>query len=216
MIEKLRKYPVTTVLIIAFYYGVGIFGLAYQATQSLFRELVPFTLICSLVLLILFNEDHSRKMYLAALVIFFLGFAIEVLGVNTGVIFGEYRYGGTLGIKLLDTPLMIGVNWLILIWSGWALTGVFFKNCLVRIIAGSGLMVCYDIALEPVAIKLDMWDWFGAPVPLQNYFAWFLASIILFFIVSLNGREVRNKIAPGLFIIQFVFFVVLNLIFSMT
>lgn len=216
MIQKLRKYPVSTILVIAFYYGVGVFGLTHHVTQDLFEDLVPFTLLMSLTLLWLFDEGLRMRAYLTALIIFFLGYAIEVLGVNTGVIFGEYQYGETLGIKLFNTPLMIGVNWLILIYTGWALTGLFFNNRWIRSLVGSGLLVCYDIALEPVAIRLDMWDWFGKPVPLQNYFAWFVVAFILFFIYSLKGREVRNKIAPGLFIIQFVFFVVLNLILGIT
>jgi uncharacterized membrane protein len=216
MINKVRKYPLASVLVLAFYYGVGVVGLTLDGTQSLFRALVPFTLLISLYFLWLFEEALSFRLYMAALALFVFGFAIEVAGVNTGVIFGEYIYGKTLGVKLLGTPLMIGVNWLILIYSGWVLTGLFSRNRWIRSAVGSALMVIYDIALEPVAIRLDMWNWHGESVPLQNYLAWFIISFVFFMMLSLNVKDARNKIAAGLFIIQFVFFVILNLIFRPT
>ncbi len=216
MIEIVRKYPVQTVAVIAFYYTVGIVGLSIPKTQSLFQALVPFTLLCSLYFLWLFQENLSMKVYLTGLAIFILGFLVEVAGVNTGVIFGEYEYGRTLGIKLWNTPLMIGVNWLLLIFSCRALTELFIRNRWLRIVAASLLMVIYDIVLEPVAIRLDMWNWFGERVPLQNYLAWFIVSVILFLILELFVKQVRNKIAPALFIIQIAFFLVLNIVFNLT
>jgi putative membrane protein len=45
------------------------------------------------------------------------GFFIEAIGVNTGLIFGNYVYKTTLGWKFLETPLIIGVNWILLTCS---------------------------------------------------------------------------------------------------
>jgi putative membrane protein len=44
------------------------------------------------------------------LIIAVAGFFIEAIGVNTGLIFGNYVYKTTLGWKFLETPLIIGVN----------------------------------------------------------------------------------------------------------
>lgn len=214
MIENVRKYPVITVAVFCLYYLVGIGGLCYDSTQSLFRALVPLTLLCNLYFLWLFHENADLRIYLAGLVIYLAGFAVESIGVNTGAIFGAYNYGTTLGLKLWNTPLVIGVNWLLLIYSCWALTGLFTGNRWLRYFIGSGLMVIYDIALEPVAIRLDMWNWFGASVPFQNYTGWFLVSLILFIILDLASKNIKNKIAPALFIIQFVFFIILNIIYQ--
>ena len=46
-----------------------------------------------------------------------LGFFIEVIGVKTGFIFGSYYYGAAMGIKILAVPLLIGLNWSILVYS---------------------------------------------------------------------------------------------------
>jgi bisanhydrobacterioruberin hydratase len=213
MIEKVRKYPVATVAVISFYYLVGVIGLSLDITQTIFRALVPFTLLCSVYFLWLFHENANSRFYITGLAVFLLGFLVEAIGVNTGAIFGEYHYGTTLGIKLWNTPLMIGVNWLLLIYSCWALTGVLFKNRFIRYLVGSLLMVIYDTALEPVAVRLDMWSWPAGEIPLQNYLGWFLASLMLFVVIDLGNKVIRNKIAPALFIIQFIFFILLSIIY---
>lgn len=212
MIENLRKYPVIIVVVISFYYLVGIIGLSIGNTRALFTALVPYTLLFSLYFLWLFHENPGPRLYLAALAIFITGFLIEVAGVNTGLIFGHYTYGKTLGFKILFTPLMIGVNWLLLIISCWTLTGLFLKNRWLRYTTGAFFMVIYDIVLEPEAIRLDMWSWQDDTVPVQNYIAWYFFSWVLFIFLDLSRAGMKNKIAPSLFIIQFMFFVILNII----
>lgn len=212
MIERARNYPIASIAVISFYYMVGLVGLSIDSTQSLFQALVPFTLLFSLYFLWLFHEGTNPRLYITALAIYILGFLVESAGVNTGAVFGSYIYGKTLGVKLWNTPLMIGVNWLLLIYSCWALTGSFTTNRWLRYLAGSVLMVLYDIALEPVAIRLDMWNWYGEQVPLQNYIGWFLTSFILFVIMDLNVKIIKNKIAAAMFMIQLMFFIILNII----
>jgi putative membrane protein len=213
MIEKVRKYPVALIIFLSFFYLVGVVGLSAERTRPVFQALVPFTLLFSLYFLWLFHEQHSLRFYITCLEIFLLGFLVEVAGVNTGLIFGEYFYGRTLGVKIWNTPLMIGVNWLLLIYTVWVLTGFITGNRWLRYALGGLAMVMYDIFLEPVAIRIDMWNWHGADVPLQNYLAWFVVSVILLVLLDLNVKNLKNKIAPSLFIIQIVFFVLLNIVF---
>jgi putative membrane protein len=213
MIEKVRKYPVALIIFLSFFYLVGVVGLSAERTRPVFQALVPFTLLFSLYFLWLFHEQHSLRFYITCLGIFLLGFLVEVAGVNTGLIFGEYFYGRTLGVKIWNTPLMIGVNWLLLIYTVWVLTGFITGNRWLRYALGGLAMVMYDIFLEPVAIRIDMWNWHGADVPLQNYLAWFVVSVILLVLLDLNVKNLKNKIAPSLFIIQIVFFVLLNIVF---
>ncbi len=216
MIENIRRFPVGTAILIGIYYAVGVIGLGVESTRPFFQKLIPVTLLFSLYFIWLFHENPDRRFYLSWLIIFLLGFFIEVIGVNTGMIFGDYSYGKSLGIKLIDTPIMIGVNWLLLIYSCWALIGLFTGNRLLGALAGSSLMLLYDFALEPVAIRLDMWNWFLAPVPVQNYVAWFLISFIFFLIFSVFFRRIENKIAPAMFITQIMFFIALNIVFYLS
>jgi len=212
MIENVRKYPSATVVGLSLYYTVGVIGLSLEMTRNLFQSLIPFTILLSLYFLWLFHQNPGRKSYIAWLVIFLAGYFVEVLGVNTGVIFGVYEYGNSLGFKLLETPLIIGANWLLLIYSCYALVGILTRDKWLGALAGSALMVLYDFALEPIAIKFDMWNWHLAPVPIQNYVAWFLVSFLFFMIFNLFIKKIENKIAPAVFIIQFMFFIILNVI----
>jgi putative membrane protein len=73
-------------------------------------------------------------------------------------------------------------------------------------------MIALDFLIEPIAMKLDFWQWKNNAVPLQNYIAWFVSSFILFFIFrTLNGR-IENKFAKVILLIQFLFFGILNLL----
>jgi putative membrane protein len=198
--------------ILIFYYLVGITGIIVPATRNLFIRLTPFSLLMSIFLLFLFHDNYKRRFWLASLLIFSIGFLVEVVGVKTGILFGAYQYGETLGLKLMHTPLLIGVNWLMLIYCATYIAGKYVEPLYYRSIVAATLMVVYDFALEPAAIRLDMWSWSGGAVPLQNYLAWF---IIAFGLSYLAGRlhlvPRQNKLAFPLFFIQMLFFIMLDL-----
>lgn len=82
-------------------------------------------------------------------------------------IFGTYNYGNALGIKILETPILIGFNWLFLTYcfSFWDHLGL--KSIFVIILAPL-LMVLYDLALEHVAPALNMWSWEQNTIPITN------------------------------------------------
>jgi putative membrane protein len=52
---------------------------------------------------------------------------LEVVGVKTGLIFGEYKYGSTLGIKLFEVPLIIGFNWVFVILGSISISRLITK-----------------------------------------------------------------------------------------
>lgn len=206
----LRSKNLVPILVI--YYLVGVTGIIVPATRDLFIRLTPFSLLMSIFLLFLFHDRYNIRFWLASLLIFSIGFLVEAVGVKTGIVFGAYQYGETLGIKLMHTPLLIGVNWLMLIYSATYIAGKYVEPLYYRSIVAATLMVVYDFALEPAAIRLDMWSWAGGAVPLQNYLVWF---IIAFGLSYLAGRlhlvARQNKLAFPLFFIQMLFFIVLDL-----
>lgn len=173
--------------------------------------LVPFHLLLMLVLIIICTDDRSRNIYLFAFLIYTAGFLIEVIGVNTGLIFGQYTYGGALGIKLWETPLIIGVNWLILVYC----TGVFLEQFKIRSrfffsILGGLILLSLDFLIEPVAMRFDYWSWEDSLIPVQNYIAWFVFAAVLLWIFSLMEFKKENKAAIVLLFAQFAFFWILN------
>src|SRR4051812_12976794 len=50
-------------------------------------------------------------------------YGIEVLGVHSGVPFGDYRYGTALGPALWGVPIVIGLAWAWMAWPAWLVAG---------------------------------------------------------------------------------------------
>ena len=144
------------------------------------------------------------------IIIAFFGFSIEVLGVKTGYIFGSYHYGNSLGFKLKSVPILIGINWAILLYctAQFAQT----KNPILNAFIGAFLMVALDFFLEQNAAKFDFWYWKNNIIPMQNYLAWFTISLTLNLIFQKQINHPANLTAKAFYIIQIVFFASLYLL----
>lgn len=212
-IQITNNYRTLIFTIVALMYFVGFVGLKFTVTQAYFKLLSPFNLWTSLILLLLFHQDFQAKFITFAIITFLSGFFIEVIGVHTGLIFGEYQYGKTLGLKLFEVPIVIGANWLILVYS----TGVvsekllpqFKESLLGKIILScitAALMVGLDCMIEPVAIRLDFWQWSLNTIPVQNFIGWFVISFFLAFYFINSTFLKANLLAPLLFCLQVMFF----------
>ena len=196
-------------------YLAGTIGLLIPSTQPYFKLASPFNLWVSLFLLLLFHQDFNKSFIFTAVFIFMSGFLVEVLGVHTGIIFGNYHYGQTLGTQLFDVPLVIGANWLLLVYcSSVSVKAVFsnieyksfFTSIFIQSIIASMLMVGLDYLIEPVAISLDFWHWQADVIPAQNFQAWFLISFIFnYFFLNANFLK-ANELGLLLLFLQFLFF----------
>lgn len=194
------------------YYSVGVVGFAIPVTRELFKDLIGVSIFLSIVLLFYFHNNRDLRFIISSLLVFLGGFFIEALGVSTGIVFGTYQYGGVLGPKVLQTPLLIGLNWWMLIYIVWQMVQKATSDTFSQLILGATLMTGYDIFLEPVAMATGMWSWQGGVVPVQNYLAWFIISFTFFGIFKLAKSHYSNPVAERLFVVQVAFFVLLNLI----
>lgn len=207
---ELNRTVICSFIIILFHL-VGLCGFLTPELSELFIDLVPFHLLLMLLLLIFSIKEWSSHILLFAGIIFTAGFLIELIGVNTDAIFGSYTYGKALGIKLWQTPLLIGINWLILVYC----TGVFLEQFKMKTrflfsLLGALILLSLDILIEPVAMRFDYWTWDGSVIPVQNYLAWFLFSGLMLWIFSSISFNKKNKAAVVLLFSQFIFFAVLN------
>lgn len=193
-------------------YTVGIIGFATPSMRPLFTLLVPVNLIASFVILFAYQSSFSFRFIASTVTVAALGFIIECVGVNTGLIFGSYSYGPTLGFAFEGTPLLIGINWLLLTYICWDLAARFVNATWGKIIIASALMLIYDFVLEPVAISTNMWQWAGGNIPLQNYAAWYAIAAGMFSIFALTKQQFSNPISATLFVAQFLFFLILNFV----
>ncbi len=102
---------------------VGFYGLAFSANPGWFRSLSALNLIITGGLLFSFHKTWNWSFGGFAVVVLLAGFFAEIIGVHTGLLFGDYTYGQSLGFKLWNILLIIAVNWLILVYS----TGVLVQ-----------------------------------------------------------------------------------------
>ena len=202
-----KRYAVYFFII---FYSVGLTGIMLPGSRQFFIQLTPHTLLLSLFGLLLFHSARfDMKTVAALLTIGIAGFAVEVAGVNTGLIFGGYIYGNTLGIKVFNTPLMIGTNWIILVYASFSLVISLSMHPVFKIITASAVMLLYDIVLEHIAPALNMWQWEDGVVPFQNYAAWFIISLIFHSFLHGMGIKAGSKIALPILLCQTVFFILL-------
>lgn len=181
----------------------GVLGLM-SSRADLFMLFTPLHLIATTWMLL--KCGGGPRYYLGALVVAVATFLIEMAGVNTGVIFGDYSYGRTLGPKLWGTPILIGINWVLLSFGFAHLMTQFFDNRVLKIVLGATLMVAIDFIIEPVAIAFDFWSWDATFVPLQNYLAWWLVSLIVFAGLFRFVEFRANPLASWVIGAQVVFF----------
>jgi len=200
------------ILLLAAMHIAGIIGLSIESTRSLFQLLTPFNLAATAAILLHFEHHKGKRLFLFILVTFILGYGFEVIGVKTGLVFGEYEYGKTLGYKVMEVPLVIGLNWVVLTYITRGVSEKFVKSDLAVVMVASLLMVLLDVFIEPVAIRFDFWSWGNTHVPIQNYVGWFILSTIIQFIGIKIFPTLNNRLNTRLLVIQFVFFVTLNLI----
>lgn len=204
---KLSRLQVS-IGVIVILHTVGIGGMFLA--KEWFIPLTPLNLIVSGYFVLRHAEQPKILTYLAIAV---LSFAIEAIGVATGWPFGDYHYERALGPHLFHVPVLIGMLWLLLLAGGLHLATRVTKSRFVQIAIAAVLMTAIDFLIEPVAIDFEYWQWHSSEVPINNYVGWFVTGFVLAGIGNLSDNHFRNnKVAGVFFIVQFVFFLSLNLL----
>ncbi|MEZ4901217.1 MAG: carotenoid biosynthesis protein [Spirosomataceae bacterium] len=208
-----NQFERTIFIVLPLMHFAGLLGLQFSATQPFFKALVPFHLITSLILLLIFHTDWSRPFIAFCGITYLIGFLVEALGVHTGLIFGEYNYGQTLGWKVIDIPAVIGINWLSLIYAVGVMVNDWHHSKIIKTFLAALIVVGLDILIEPVAIHFDFWSWATIKIPLQNYVAWYIISFGLLWLFYQLSFSKKNRLAVLFLGCQALFFVFHNLVF---
>jgi putative membrane protein len=213
--EKYKGFAPVAVIYIMF--CVGIIGHSIPMTHDLMIWLTPLFLFGMGIFVLnpaIRKKDIKLLGWIA--VTYLLTFFIEVLGVETGLVFGDYNYGSTLGPEVFDVPVVIGFNWVLVVVGAVILSNWFFKNIYIASFAAGLISMVFDIFLEPVAIELDYWTWTGGDIPIQNYIAWFIiAAIFSFAFLKIVGRRDHSLPVHYLFA-QAIFFLALQVAFNIS
>jgi bisanhydrobacterioruberin hydratase len=207
--KRLNEKEVTKFIII--FYLVGAVGFLVPISRALFEWLIPLSILTNLSLLFFFHQPRDKRHLIIFLLIWIVSFLIEAIGTNTGMIFGEYSYGKSLGIGFFNTPILIGANWLVLIYGALSIVRLFPFLNKFRILATAFLMLVFDWLMEPVAIKTGMWFWLSGTIPHLNYIMWFAISAFFAGLLEYFRIKTNKPVAARLFLAQLFFFTLLNL-----
>ncbi|MGL5547740.1 MAG: carotenoid biosynthesis protein [Tannerellaceae bacterium] len=210
------RFATKQVLSLLFWiYLIGAIGFSLNFTRVIFSHLSWCTLLVTF-LLICISERRNLKSK-NAVFFFILGylfsFVIEMIGVQTGVLFGSYQYAYGLGLKLADTPLLIGINWLMLTMGSASISNMLIANAnkTIHILLGASLMVFYDVLMEQVASFMEMWSWKDDLIPIQNYVMWFGASLVMHGLYRYFKIQQETKISVSVFVFQYLFFLIVKI-----
>lgn len=172
-----------------------------------FLPKTPFNLLLGVGLLY-WNfpmKNGWRSMTIWSLV-YLIGMGVEIVGVNTGLLFGDYVYGENLGLKVFGVPLLIGINWVVLTFLTATICKRFIRHRWLAPICGAVLMVALDFFIEPVAPVFDYWHWEAGQAPLRNYLDWFLVSLLMQVLVNNDLPEEKHPFPIHHYASQVLFF----------
>ena len=159
----------------------GFIGIVFTSNKEWFVNNTVLNLCLMAFLLIWNHESKNKWFYFYFVTCILVGIVVEVIGVNTGLLFGNYIYGNVLGFKVFNVPLLIGIQWFVTIYccgiitcklQHWVENRVLkatgelpsfkqynFIQLLSLVVDGALLATFFDYILEPTAQKLGYWQW---------------------------------------------------------
>ncbi|MDQ2668001.1 MAG: carotenoid biosynthesis protein [Gemmatimonadota bacterium] len=127
----------------------------------------------------------------AAIALYAVSLGSELLGTTVGIPFGPYRYSDGLGIKwFAHVPVLIPASWFMMALPSFALaTRWVTVHRVGRVLVAAGLLVSWDLALDPAMSRLmPYWVW-GTPgpyygMPLLNLAGWYATGVALMLVLA--------------------------------
>ncbi len=198
----LRKYALHILIL---FHCIGFVGIAFINTE-VFANLTLMNLLLSLLLVTICHEGDTKAFFGVFIFTWVLGYSVELLGIETGFPFGDYHYGFSLGPRLFDVPLIIGVNWFLMVLGGGYIAKRFIRHKAARVVVAALLMVAVDMLIETVAPQLNYWYWKDDVVPLANFIGWFAVAVIMQITFVTFMSSSTNKLAIPYMITVALFF----------
>jgi carotene biosynthesis associated membrane protein len=139
--------------------------------------------------------------------------AVEVMGVHTGMPFGGYAYGGSLGPALAGVPLVVPLAWAMTAYPALVVARRLAGPPLGVALVGGWALAAWDVFLDPQMVAAGHWRWHDPTpalpgtggIPLTNYAGWLVTSVVLVAVLDRalprTGRQradQRGDLLPGL------------------
>ena len=137
----------------------------------------------------------DRRAAVGLLAITAYTYAVEWVGVTTGIPYGRFVYGLDLGPMLFGSvPLGLPIFFLPLVVNSYLLgllvLGRRAKSRTRRMVLAVALVLVVDLILDPAAVSLGFWRYldpgFYYGVPLSNYAGWLLSGAIAVAVIDFS------------------------------
>lgn len=133
-----------------------------------------------------------------------LGLAAEVLGLRTGLPFGDYTYAHRLGPQLLGVPVVIALAWAMMSYPCLLAARRLTRHPVATAALAGLLLASWDLFLDPQMVTEGHWTWSsigstlpGIPgVPLQNFVGWLLVAVVLMLLLDRLRRRSDDGAVP--------------------
>lgn len=191
-------------LLLAFFvYVMGTVSILNPATRAEALHLTPIALLLTTAVLLFFaGAAYTWRMIAVLTTITLIGFLAELIGVQTGWIFGQYRYTSHFGPRWWGTPPLIGLNWMFLSYAWAAVVHTAYPAPAHRIFYAAAGMLAYDLLLERAAPLMQLWHWKSGHIPLGNYLSWFVLALFFQALFRYSRVDTRNTMALSLLLLQ--------------
>jgi putative membrane protein len=133
-----------------------------------------------------------------------VSYAMEEMGVRTGLIYGAYHYSDMLGPKLGHVPVIIPLAWFMMIYPSWRVRGVdahSLSGLTAQAMVAAWVITGWDMVMDPGMALAGNWVWehggayFG--VPRRNYIGWLLTTLLVYWIAGWLGRDPKRRTVAG-------------------
>lgn len=194
------------------FYAVGLLLFTIPPTRPLFVHITALSILLVISAVLYHHKRWDLKTICLFMFVAMSSFLIEAKGVSSGMLFGNYQYDSGLSIKVFNTPLIIGINWLFLVYASNSIATQITHKALYKILLGTILMVAYDLVLELAAPPMNMWHFNSFYPPIENFIMWFVVSFLFHVLFVIFKIDTDNSSARALFGIQILFFIVISLV----
>jgi uncharacterized membrane protein len=155
-------------------------------------------LLASAALGIVLGNRAGTRWVGAFAAIYLASLVSELSGTTVGLPFGPYSYTDGLGPKWFGhVPVLIPLSWFFMAVPSFALAGrlVDPRRAWVRVVAGSLVLLSWDLALDPAmshVTKYWIWGTTGAfyGMPWLNLVGWYVTGVVLMTILTLTRADV--------------------------
>ena len=205
MAIKEKEYM--SAFILAGFFTITILGLTSSSGPQ-FLHLIPHIFLVSAIVLVVNNKYQNTEHYIFYTILLILSYLIHWLLIKLEIHQLQPDYSQTLGLQLLNVPLVIPVLWFLLVNVVNGMLRKFPFNTFIAAFIGSTLILIIDLFLEAQATKFGFWSWKNGEIPFTNFIWWFAISFgFLFTSLQLNIRN-NTFISTVIFVLMLMFLTV--------